>query len=53
MITMGEKMRKIQLSEFSDLNNLACHAGNIGSQRVAEKLGFELVGECRTIQIST
>ena len=27
----------------------ACHAGNIGSQKVAEKLGFEKVGECRTI----
>lgn len=29
----------------------ACHAGNVGSQKVAEKLGFEKVGECFTVAV--
>ena len=30
----------------------ACHYGNIGSQKVAKKLGFEPSGECMTITLS-
>ena len=29
----------------------ACHSGNTGSKRVAQKLGFGLIGECFTVRI--